>query len=230
MTLWERFLTSWCVKKKKKHCPGCVESFPAWIVNSMCSKVAIRCFCLIFSWAPAGLSSSSVLLNRACAGISGWGGAGDLGFGSRCAGCEREICQQSCLSHLRRLPRSTKSTTGKVLLPGVTALFSAPLVSVPAWQLESKCLPLLSSALSYRPRRSSNFVCRGDRRTDKQTFWTAWVSAGEWGAPACCVCTKGALLFSSRRMTLFTESLDNLAAAVVKDVHAQICTDQSLSP
>lgn len=42
------------------------------------------CLCLIFSWPPAGFSGSSVLLNRACAGISRWGGQGiwDSGAGA----------------------------------------------------------------------------------------------------------------------------------------------------
>lgn len=86
-------------------------------------------------------------------------------------------------------------------------------------------------------------LCLFVRVTDRQTRWqtvkrrsTALSErfqprAGEWGAPARCVCTKGALLFSSRTIKVFTESLDNLAAAAaLKDVHTQVCTDQSLSP
>lgn len=88
----------------------------------------------------------------------------------------------------------------------------------------------MSSALSFCPRRP--LTCVSVRVTDRQMGGcreraTALCerfqpSVRDWDAPSSPVCAEGALLFQSRRIEGFSESPDNLAAAALKDVHAQV--------
>lgn len=201
------------------------------------------CLCLIFSWPPAGFSGSSVLLNRACAGISRWGGQGiwDSGAGaldvsvksaSRAVSPITVDCQcPHKVNQVHNRQSFTPRSDGRFLC-------SARFCSHLTVGVKMSALAVCSSVfLSPENLELCLFVRVTDGQTRRQTvkqrstahFERFQPSAGEWESPASCVCTKGVLLFSSRTIKLFTESLDNLAAAALKDVHTQVCTDQSLS-
>lgn len=200
----------------------------------------------MFSGSPAGFSGSSAEARWCRYQQVGGGGQGIGDSGAGVLGRECEICQQSCPFPITvdfQCPHKVNQVHNRRSFPpwsdGCFSLLRLFLFPPDSWS-PNVCVTCLQrcSSVPGQPQICL-FVCLFLRVTDGQTSRqvkqrsTALLErlsrATLNGKLLPLVfCTKGALLSSSRTIELFTESLDNLAAAAaLKDVGTQVCTDQS---
>lgn len=163
-------------------------------------------------------------------------GTGDLGAGV--LGRECEICQQSCpfpITVDSQCPHKVNQVHKRRSSP---PLCSACFCSHLTVGVQTSVLPVCSTVRLEICLFVCLFLWATDGQTSRQTVKQRLTALLERLSRAPLngkllplgFCTKGALLSSSRTIELFTESLDNLAAAAaLKDVHTQVCTDQSSS-